>query len=44
MNKQTNPKLNTQFLPTTKKEMNALGWTQCDVILISGDAYIDSHL
>ncbi len=30
------------FLPTTKKEMNNLGWTQCDVILISGDAYIDS--
>ena len=31
-----------QFLPTTKEEMNALGWEQCDVILISGDAYIDS--
>jgi len=30
------------FLPTTKKEMDALGWEQCDVILISGDAYIDS--
>jgi uncharacterized radical SAM protein YgiQ len=30
------------FLPTTKEEMNALGWEQCDVILISGDAYIDS--
>ena len=22
--------------------MDALGWDQCDVILISGDAYIDS--
>jgi len=32
----------SNFLPTTKKEMNALGWTQCDVILVSGDAYIDS--
>jgi uncharacterized radical SAM protein YgiQ len=37
-----NTKLNTEFLPTTKKEMDALGWKQCDVILISGDAYIDS--
>lgn len=31
-----------RFLPTTKEEMNALGWEQCDIILISGDAYIDS--
>jgi len=31
-----------KFLPTTREEMNALGWEQCDVILISGDAYIDS--
>ena len=38
----TNTKLNTQFLPTTKKEMDKLGWEQCDVILVSGDAYIDS--
>jgi uncharacterized radical SAM protein YgiQ len=30
------------FLPTTKAEMNQLGWAQCDVILVSGDAYIDS--
>jgi len=30
------------FLPTTKEEMNHLGWSQCDVILVSGDAYIDS--
>ncbi len=34
--------IKTKFLPTTKKEMDALGWDQCDVILISGDAYIDS--
>ncbi|MGB5866702.1 MAG: YgiQ family radical SAM protein [Arcobacteraceae bacterium] len=32
----------TSFLPTTKEEMDALGWDQCDVVLISGDAYIDS--
>jgi len=30
------------FLPTTRKEMDKLGWEQCDVILVSGDAYIDS--
>ncbi len=30
------------FLPTTKEEMNKLGWNQCDVILVTGDAYIDS--
>ncbi len=30
------------FLPTTRAEMEALGWDYCDVILVSGDAYIDS--
>ena len=30
------------FLPTTREEMDALGWKQCDIILVSGDAYIDS--
>ena len=30
------------FLPTTKEEMDAKGWDQCDIILVSGDAYIDS--
>lgn len=30
------------FLPTTKDEMQELGWQQCDVILVTGDAYIDS--
>ena len=30
------------FLPTTRAEMDKLGWKQCDIILISGDAYIDS--
>lgn len=29
------------FLPTSKKEMEALGWAQADVILFTGDAYID---
>lgn len=31
----------TDFLPTTKKEVELRGWTQLDVILFSGDAYVD---
>lgn len=31
-----------RYLPTTRAEMDAHGWDVCDVILISGDAYIDS--
>jgi uncharacterized radical SAM protein YgiQ len=31
----------TTFLPTTKKEMELRGWDYVDVILFSGDAYID---
>ncbi|MFB6340887.1 YgiQ family radical SAM protein [Saccharicrinis sp. FJH62] len=31
----------TDWLPTTKKEMELRGWDQADVILFSGDAYID---
>ena len=31
------------WLPTTKKEVERLGWDELDVILFSGDAYID-HL
>ena len=30
-----------KFLPTSKKEVEALGWDYLDVILFSGDAYID---
>jgi len=30
------------FLVTTREEMERRGWKQCDVVLISGDAYIDS--
>ncbi|MBD5288335.1 MAG: YgiQ family radical SAM protein [Bacteroides sp.] len=29
------------FLPTSKDEIEALGWDQPDVILFSGDAYVD---
>ena len=31
----------TDFLPTTKKELELRGWTELDVILFSGDAYVD---
>jgi len=29
------------FLPTTRAEMQALGWDRCDVIIVTGDAYVD---
>lgn len=31
----------TPFLPMSRAEMDVLGWDSCDVILITGDAYID---
>ena len=30
-----------KFLPTSRKEMEALGWDSCDVIVVTGDAYVD---
>ena len=30
-----------RFLPTTREEMRRLGWDQPDVILVTGDAYVD---
>ncbi|HEX5394537.1 MAG TPA: YgiQ family radical SAM protein [Rhodocyclaceae bacterium] len=29
------------FLPMSRAEMDQLGWDSCDVILVTGDAYID---
>jgi len=29
------------FLPMSKAEMERLGWDACDVVLVTGDAYID---
>jgi len=29
------------FLPTTRAEMQALGWDHCDIIIVTGDAYVD---
>ena len=31
----------TDWLPTTRKEMELRGWDDLDVILLSGDAYVD---
>ena len=30
------------FLPTTLEEMDQLGWDRLDVVLVTGDSYIDS--
>src|SRR5712675_1984605 len=29
------------FLPTSRAEMDELGWDACDVIIVTGDAYVD---
>ena len=29
------------MLPMTRAEMDVLGWDSCDIILVTGDAYID---
>lgn len=29
------------FLPMSREEMDTLGWDSCDVILVTGDAYVD---
>src|SRR5215510_12842190 len=29
------------FLPTSQAEIDELGWDSCDVVLVTGDAYID---
>lgn len=41
MENRTRGYLLTDFLPTTKKEVELHGWEQLDVILFSGDAYVD---
>ncbi len=32
----------TMFMPTTKEELNTLGWDIPDIIIVTGDTYIDS--
>ena len=29
------------FLPMSRAEMDELGWDQCDIIIVTGDAYVD---
>ena len=29
------------FLPTSRAEMDELGWDACDIVLVTGDAYVD---
>ena len=30
-----------KFFPTSRAEMDALGWDSCDIIIVTGDAYVD---
>ncbi|HLS81742.1 MAG TPA: YgiQ family radical SAM protein, partial [Steroidobacter sp.] len=29
------------FLPMSREEMEALGWDSCDIVIVTGDAYVD---
>ena len=29
------------FLPMSRAEMDVLGWDSCDIIIVTGDAYVD---
>src|SRR6476661_6034798 len=31
----------SKFLPMSRAEMDALGWDSCDIIVVTGDAYVD---
>jgi uncharacterized radical SAM protein YgiQ len=39
--RRTPPPLASSFLPTTSDEIRARGWDAPDVVLVSGDAYVD---
>ena len=39
--RETSERRIVNWLPTTRKEMNERGWDAADVILFSGDAYVD---
>ena len=30
-----------EFLPVSRAEMDVLGWDSCDIIIVTGDAYVD---
>jgi uncharacterized radical SAM protein YgiQ len=31
----------TRFLPTSRADLQARGWTELDIVIVSGDAYVD---
>ena len=31
-----------EYLPVSRAEMDALGWDSCDIIIVTGDAYVDA--
>lgn len=33
--------MNKEFLPMTREEMQQLGWEQLDILIVTGDAYVD---
>jgi len=35
------PGMAAPFLPMSRAEMTALGWDSCDIVLVTGDAYVD---
>src|SRR5919206_4527155 len=35
------PRKPAPFLPMSRTEMDALGWEACDIVLVTGDAYVD---
>src|SRR3954466_7778785 len=39
--KRSSPPPAAPLLPMSRAEMDALGWDSCDVIVVTGDAYID---
>jgi hypothetical protein len=30
-----------RFLPTTRADLDARGWSQLGIVIVSGDAYVD---
>ena len=32
----------SEFLPMSRAEMDDLGWDSCDIIIVTGDAYVDA--
>src|SRR6478736_2253318 len=38
---QTRSRRAAPFLPMSRAEMTALGWEACDIVLVTGDAYVD---